>query len=103
MTKGNKYVVGINMPGYMPDNPPSEFPSYMEGLLGLICELENSMLHIEDEPASNNQMQALKRKLKKMRNNIQTIYDTHDINKPEPEQNWGFTIGQYHYWLTINP
>jgi hypothetical protein len=83
MTKA-RWIVGLNMPGYMPDNDPAGYPNWNEAHAALLSELDHSADCVADTDADA--LVAIEA----------TITRAKDIRK---YSEFGETSGQYHYWL----
>jgi hypothetical protein len=88
-----KWVVGSNMPGYMPDEPPHECDSFEDALQGLIGELERDLTDLEDDDSTKMSLDADTR-----------VYLLNEAiialrGRKEPQEQ-GFTIGNRHYFLS---
>lgn len=79
-----QYVVGFNMPGYMPDSEPSIFDDADEARASLADEMRRSA-ETEEESAEE----------------LEEAADALELlSSDEAGAEWGRTIGQFHYWLS---
>lgn len=80
----HRYVVGLNMPGYMPDSEPSIFDDADEARASLADEMRRSA-ETEEESAEE----------------LEEAADALELlSSYEAGAEWGQTIGQFHYWLS---
>lgn len=79
------YCVGWNMPGYMPDSEPAMFLDFDDAKTNLKESFEN---HVEDDETVTEEQ-------------AREILDGIDGWK-ESGKDWGFTFGQYYYWIVQN-
>jgi hypothetical protein len=93
-----KYIVGFNMPGYMPDSEPSEYDNYVDAVEALIGELEQALDLIDDDADDSEKDEAdeLGEAIAGLQLHLNNL-----SNGRKPCE-WGFTIGRYHYWLAID-
>jgi hypothetical protein len=85
------WVVGYNMPGYMPDSEPHEHEDYEEAKAQLIDELAFARDDAEEDTANDPAKKA----------------ECEDLTKaigllmaPNVKGEQGFTIGKWHYFLS---
>jgi len=80
----SRWVVGLNMPGYMPDSDPSGYPNWQEAHAALLSELDRSAEHAAD--TDEEELTAIEA----------TITRAKAMAK---YSEFGETSGSYHYWL----
>ena len=79
-----RYVVGLNMPGYMPDSEPAEFDNADDARAYIAEEMRRSA-ETEEESAEE----------------LEEAADALELlSSDEAGAEWGRTIGQFHYWLS---
>lgn len=82
--RSHRYVVGFNMPGYMPDSDPAEVDDADDARASLADEMRRSA---ETEEESAEELEAAANALE-------------ILSSEEECAEWGRTIGQFHYWLS---
>lgn len=82
------YIVGTNMPGYMPDNEPATFTSWRAAYVSLLGELERDEMNLPDDSAEA---------IEAIANMQETIKR---VRKLKYGADFGETVNGLHYWLT---
>ena len=85
MTKAKakaKWIVGTNMPGYMPDNEPFEADDWAHGKQCLVAEIERDLDDAESDDEAD---------LQQLLEWAQELQEGHEF---------GATANNRHYWLT---
>lgn len=78
-----KWSVGTNMPGYMPDNEPSEFTAWRDAHGYLLGELERDSEESDDSEEAENLKETMRR-----------------AKSAKRFSEFGETVNGRHYWLT---
>jgi len=88
MSKRPTYLVGSNMPGYMPDSEPSAFTSWRAAYVSLLADLERDEQDLPDDS-------------EEARDAIADIGETLlRARKLKYGADFGETVNGRHYWLT---
>ena len=83
------YLVGHNMPGYMPDDPPYALPTAGEAIDALVEELTT---HAYDCEGTAEEAEAL-----------DAINSTKPLDRNELRQDVTFHVGNHVYWIHVLP
>jgi hypothetical protein len=99
-----KIVVGMNMPGYMPDSEPSEYFGWEDARKALIALLDEAASADGDNIAAaevgnydfelnSETLEEVESRYVALRAAIKSLEDN------EPEEDFGRTFGKYHYFM----
>jgi hypothetical protein len=91
VTNNPQWVVGFNMPGYMPDSEPSEHETFEDALASLIWELEQAVDHLPPYDECTEEEKDEADELGEAIASLGAIATPREL---------GFTIGSYHYFLS---
>lgn len=86
----SKWVVGMNMPGYMPDNEPSECDTFEEAKACMIGDLERSL---DEANADTDEGAKEIAAIEKIMPRLKAVVMPEEI---------GFTIGRWHYFIAAS-
>jgi len=102
-TEKTRWIVGSNMPGYMPDDSPFLADSYEHAIQCMIGDLENDRDDIEwsdDETEDeDNGNETLEAEYNDMIDSLEKHLELIKSGKESPEEQ-GITIGDRHYFVS---
>lgn len=95
MTTTTKWIVGLNMPGYLPDNEPADFDNWNDAKAFLLAELESdaAMYAADIDDDDDDLSAALAIEIVDVESAIERV------NALQPNEPFGETVVRVHYFM----